>query len=99
VSDSMRPRADDYVPPCMDLDSTGPHQFGKPACIHCGKQAEVERLSAIVAQWRESARVFRDKGGDICADIASRYDECAEQLHRAIAGVDALPPAPEKEGE
>lgn len=95
MSDSMRPRDDDPVPPCMDFERPGPHRFGLSRCIECGAEASGGDYSALVKEWRETARVFKSKGGDVCAEISEHYLECANRLQLAII---ANPPSQSKEG-
>jgi len=52
MSDSMRPRPDDYVPPCMDVNNPGPHVATHVRCGRCGR---IETMPVNSSHWEASA--------------------------------------------
>lgn len=73
MSDSMRPRKDDYVPPCMDdNDPVGAHRYGPRRCIWCNNQ-EPDPVPA--PQEKDSCCEGRCVGHSVSA-IRDKFDVC-----------------------
>lgn len=81
MSDSMRPRDDDPVPPCMDFDNPGPHVWSWKFCRNCGKREPVE---AIRDDYAEMAALRSGWDSHGASSIDPKAIEAAKAFEAAI---------------
>jgi len=71
-----RAREVDHMPPCMDFDNPGPHQWTRKRCGACGKLEPLEAPQGLTLDQRQVAkRLF-----DVIQRSMDEYDELRELL-------------------